>query len=70
MDSSTFSCLGVGDVLQGLTAVYFGIVPKMAVRFSSFETYKGLVAGPDGKVGRQCSGSDPVYEQLWAIFFS
>jgi hypothetical protein len=27
-----------------------GIVPKMAVRFSSFEAYKDLLAGPDGKV--------------------
>jgi solute carrier family 25 (mitochondrial citrate transporter), member 1 len=35
---------------KGLTAVYMGIVPKMAVRFSSFEKYKQLLAGPDGKV--------------------
>lgn len=39
---------------QGLTAVYFGIVPKMAVRFSSFESYKGILAGPDGKVRLRC----------------
>jgi hypothetical protein len=30
--------------------VYMGIVPKMAVRFSSFESYKEMLAGPDGKV--------------------
>lgn len=29
-----------------------GIVPKMAVRFSSFEAYKGYLAGPDGKVSQ------------------
>lgn len=34
---------------KGLTAVYMGIVPKMAVRFSSFESYKEMLAGPDGK---------------------
>lgn len=32
------------DGSQGLTAVYMGIVPKMAVRFSSFEKYKELLA--------------------------
>jgi solute carrier family 25 (mitochondrial citrate transporter), member 1 len=37
---------------KGLTAVYMGIVPKMAVRFSSFEKYKELLAGPDGKVSQ------------------
>ena len=37
---------------KGLTAVYMGIVPKMAVRFSSFEKYKQLLAGPDGKVSQ------------------
>ncbi|TFJ86013.1 hypothetical protein NSK_002833 [Nannochloropsis salina CCMP1776] len=35
---------------KGLTAVYMGIVPKMAVRFSSFEAYKSYLAGADGKV--------------------
>jgi len=35
---------------KGLTAVYFGIIPKMAVRFSSFDIYKNMLAGRDGKV--------------------
>ncbi|GAB5031343.1 succinate fumarate mitochondrial transporter [Nannochloropsis oceanica] len=35
---------------KGLTAVYMGIVPKMAVRFSSFEAYKGYLANADGEV--------------------
>jgi hypothetical protein len=29
---------------KGLGAVTTGIVPKMAIRFTSFETYKGLLA--------------------------
>lgn len=45
-------CSRICHDLQGLTAVYMGIVPKMAVRFSSFEAYKDLLAGPDGKVGK------------------
>ncbi|CAB9525836.1 Succinate/fumarate mitochondrial transporter [Seminavis robusta] len=41
---------------KGLTAVYTGIVPKMAIRFVSFEQYKEILhtgkerAGLDGKV--------------------
>lgn len=35
---------------KGLGAVLTGIVPKMAIRFTSYEWYKQLLAGPDGKV--------------------
>ncbi|WWC92762.1 uncharacterized protein L201_007721 [Kwoniella dendrophila CBS 6074] len=35
---------------KGLGAVISGIVPKMAIRFASFETYKGWLTGPDGKI--------------------
>ncbi|PVV04394.1 hypothetical protein BB560_001104 [Smittium megazygosporum] len=35
---------------KGLGAVILGIVPKMAVRFSSFEKYKELLADKDGKI--------------------
>jgi solute carrier family 25 (mitochondrial citrate transporter), member 1 len=35
---------------KGLGAVISGIVPKMAIRFASFEQYKRLLASPDGKV--------------------
>jgi solute carrier family 25 citrate transporter 1 len=45
-----FSNASLYRCTQGLTAVYMGIIPKMAVRFSSFEAYKELLAGPDGKV--------------------
>lgn len=39
---------------KGLGAVLSGIVPKMAIRFASFETYKGWLADSttgDTKVG-------------------
>jgi len=36
---------------KGLGAVLSGIVPKMAIRFASFETYKGWMADEDGKAG-------------------
>mmetsp|Transcript_72459 Transcript_72459/g.203431 ORF Transcript_72459/g.203431 Transcript_72459/m.203431 type:complete len:387 (+) Transcript_72459:37-1197(+) len=35
---------GFFALYKGLTAVYFGIVPKMAIRFVSFEQYKDLLA--------------------------
>ncbi|MCJ1448892.1 MAG: Mitochondrial succinate-fumarate transporter [Stictis urceolatum] len=35
---------------KGLGAVLTGIVPKMAIRFSSYEFYKQLLADSDGKV--------------------
>lgn len=34
---------------KGLGAVLSGIVPKMAIRFASFEQYKAWLAGPNGK---------------------
>ena len=35
---------------KGLGAVLTGIVPKMAIRFTSYEWYKQLLASPDGTV--------------------
>ena len=35
---------------KGLGAVMTGIVPKMAIRFTSFEAYKQLLADQDGHV--------------------
>jgi solute carrier family 25 citrate transporter 1 len=32
---------------KGLGAVLSGIVPKMGIRFASFETYKGWLADPE-----------------------
>ncbi|OZJ04116.1 hypothetical protein BZG36_02867 [Bifiguratus adelaidae] len=56
----SLSFLGVGAKIvrnesffalyKGLGAVVTGIVPKMAIRFSSFEFYKSLMANADGKV--------------------
>ncbi|KAL1934259.1 hypothetical protein VTP01DRAFT_6441 [Rhizomucor pusillus] len=37
---------------KGLGAVIAGIVPKMAIRFSSFELYKGWLADEEGKTSR------------------
>lgn len=34
---------------RGLGAVLLGIVPKMAIRFTSFETYKTILKRPDKK---------------------
>lgn len=53
--SQNFIMTGVGIVqregfpslYKGLGAVVTGIVPKMAIRFSSFEYYKGLLNGRD-----------------------
>lgn len=54
---------------KGLGAVLSGIVPKMAIRFASFEAYKGWLADKDtGKtsiggifLGRFC---DQISEQF------
>jgi solute carrier family 25 citrate transporter 1 len=35
---------------KGLGAVVSGIVPKMAIRFFSFEAYKGMLADQHGNV--------------------
>ena len=35
---------------KGLGAVLTGIVPKMAIRFTSYEWYKQLLASKDGSV--------------------
>jgi solute carrier family 25 citrate transporter 1 len=39
---------------KGLGAVLSGIIPKMAIRFASFETYKGRLA--DKSTGRTSTG--------------
>lgn len=55
---ANISFIGVGNriiqkegplaLYKGLGAVVSGIVPKMAIRFFSFELYKGFMAAPDG----------------------
>ena len=40
---------------KGLGAVLSGIVPKMAIRFASFETYKGWLA--DRESGKTAIGN-------------
>ncbi|CAN0345950.1 unnamed protein product, partial [Phaeothamnion confervicola] len=39
---------GFFSLYKGLTAVWMGIVPKMGVRFTSFETYKQWMGVRDG----------------------
>jgi len=34
---------GFFSLYKGLSAVYSGIIPKMAIRFASFEQYKELL---------------------------
>lgn len=38
------------SLYKGLGAVVLGIVPKMGIRFQSYEFYRSLLAGPDGRV--------------------
>ena len=42
---------------KGLGAVITGIVPKMAIRFTSYEWYKQLLADEDGVVSGQATFS-------------
>ncbi|CAM9226570.1 unnamed protein product [Choristocarpus tenellus] len=39
---------GFLSLYKGLSAVMVGIIPKMAVRFTSFEAYKGYLGASDG----------------------
>jgi hypothetical protein len=47
---------GFPALYKGLVPVVCGIIPKMAIRFSSFEYYKQLLADESGKVstGKVC----------------
>lgn len=38
---------GVTGLYKGLGAVVMGIIPKMAIRFSSYEFYRGLLKDPN-----------------------
>lgn len=40
---------GILALYKGLGAVISGIVPKQAIRFSSFDFFKRKLAGADGK---------------------
>jgi len=40
---------------KGLGAVLSGIVPKMAIRFTSYEWYKQLLADKDGRVSSKAT---------------
>ena len=40
---------------KGLGAVVTGIVPKMAIRFTSYDWYKQLLASKDGRVSGEAT---------------
>jgi len=50
---------------KGLGAVVTGIVPKMAIRFTSFEWYKRLLANEEGVVSGQAT-----FMGMFLIFIS
>ncbi|WVQ74550.1 hypothetical protein IAR50_004151 [Cryptococcus sp. DSM 104548] len=43
------------SLYRGLGAVVSGIVPKMAIRFGSFEVYKSFLSQPDGSISSQAT---------------
>jgi len=47
---------------KGLGAVVTGIVPKMAIRFTSYEWYKQRLASADGSVSGKATflGKQPI----------
>ncbi|CAH1113446.1 unnamed protein product [Psylliodes chrysocephalus] len=42
---------GILGLYRGLSILIVGSIPKSAVRFGSYETYKGFMMGPDRKFG-------------------
>jgi solute carrier family 25 citrate transporter 1 len=40
---------------KGLGAVLTGIIPKMAIRFSSYEAYKRMLADQEGNVSNSAT---------------
>lgn len=40
---------------KGLGAVLAGIIPKMAIRFTSFDWYKQALANPDGTISAKAT---------------
>jgi solute carrier family 25 citrate transporter 1 len=52
---------------KGLGAVLTGIVPKMAIRFSSYEMYKQALADKDGNVSGKATFL--CMHTLWFLHF-
>lgn len=52
---------------KGLGAVVTGIVPKMAIRFTSYEWYKQLLASKDGRVSGEATffGERPCFRKVY-----
>ena len=55
---------------KGLGAVVTGIVPKMAIRFTSYEWYKQLLASKDGHVSGEATffGEDTCFSNLIVFY--
>jgi solute carrier family 25 citrate transporter 1 len=55
---------------KGLGAVLTGIVPKMAIRFTSYEWYKQLLADKDGNVASKSTfmGKSAALEDARRVF--
>ena len=53
---------------KGLGAVVTGIVPKMAIRFTSFEAYKQLLADDKGHVSGRATFLGEFYPRSFSSF--
>ncbi len=55
---------------KGLGAVLTGIVPKMAIRFTSYEWYKQLLASKDGHVSGEATffGEDFCFDIIFMCY--
>lgn len=51
---------------KGLGAVMTGIVPKMAIRFTSYEWYKQALADKDGKISSRATFLGMLHDLLQA----
>lgn len=53
---------------KGLGAVVTGIVPKMAIRFTSFEAYKQLLADETGRVSGRATFLGGLSSSVLSVF--
>ncbi|CAG9770738.1 unnamed protein product [Ceutorhynchus assimilis] len=62
---------GFFGLYRGLSVLLYGSIPKSAVRFGSFETFKGLVVEPDGSLSIAnrllCGLGAGVCEAIFAV---
>ncbi|CAG9861132.1 unnamed protein product [Phyllotreta striolata] len=62
---------GFFGLYRGLSVLLYGSIPKSAVRFGSFESFKSRVAGPDGSLSASgrllCGLGAGVCEAIFAV---